>query len=40
VFALAGLVLNQPEIASARIVANGAVSWSEIVEAVLAAGLP
>ncbi|MFO8149592.1 MAG: plastocyanin/azurin family copper-binding protein [Trueperaceae bacterium] len=40
VFALAGLVLNQPEIASARIVANGAVSWTEIVEAVLAAGLP
>jgi len=40
VFALAGLVLNQPEIASARIVATGAVSWTEIVETVLAAGLP
>ncbi len=40
VFALDGLVLNQPEIASARIVANGSVSSSEIVEAVLAAGLP
>jgi hypothetical protein len=40
VFAIAGVVLNQPELASSRIVANGMVSWSEIVKAVLAAGLP
>jgi len=39
-YALAGLVLNLPELASARIVELGSVPWSDVHEQVVAAGLP
>lgn len=39
-YALAGLVFNLPELASARIVELGSVPWSDVHEQVVAAGLP
>jgi plastocyanin len=40
VFAVAGVLLNLPELASSRIVELGAVPWADVLEQVLAAGLP
>lgn len=39
VFAASGVLLSQPELASARIVEVGRVAWAEVVEAVLAVEL-
>jgi plastocyanin len=40
VFAISGVLLNLPELASSRIVELGSVPWADVVEQILAAGLP